>query len=86
MSEECFGGSPASDDFSVSALCPFCGSDSQGRTMEVCSIEKLNEYLSSHPLTIICQTKYGKLRQKYEYCFANVAVPIELILNTYLTV
>jgi hypothetical protein len=65
MSGECFGASPAaSNDFNVLTLCPFCGSDGQGKTMEVCSIEKLNKYLSSHPLTAIHQTKYGKLRQK----------------------
>jgi hypothetical protein len=68
MSEECFGGVPVSAKVSVCRLCPFCGDEGQEKTMVVCRIEDLNDYLSSIPLTTIRKTKYGKNGQKYEYC------------------
>jgi hypothetical protein len=39
--------------------------------MHVCSADMLNDYLSSRPLTTICQTKHGRFRQKYEYHFCK---------------
>jgi hypothetical protein len=70
MSEECFGGIPASAEVSVCRLCPFYGDKGQEKTMFVCRAEDLNEHLSSIPLTTIRKIKYGKNGQKYKnrYC------------------
>jgi hypothetical protein len=35
--------------------------------MHVCATDQRNDFLSSHPLTTMRHTKYGKQRQKYEY-------------------
>jgi hypothetical protein len=45
----------------------FCVTDCQVNTMHVCSLDELNDYFSSCLLTAMHQTKYGRLRQKYEY-------------------
>jgi hypothetical protein len=49
--------------------------------MHVCSIDDLNNYLSSHPLTKICQTKYGKLKQKYEYRFCQCGCSYQISIQ-----
>ena len=67
MSRQCFAASSvASDDFFFPSLCPFCASCKVDR-MHVFGIKELNDFLSLHSLTTIWYTKYGKLRQKYEY-------------------
>jgi hypothetical protein len=71
MSEECFGGVPASAEVSVCRLCPFCGDEGQDKTMFVCRAEDLNQHLSSIPLTTIRKMKYGKNGQKYEYHYCR---------------
>jgi hypothetical protein len=71
MSEECFGGIPASAEVSVCRLCPFCGDEGQEKTMFVCRAKDLNEHLSSIPLTTIRKMKYGKNSQKYEYRYCR---------------
>jgi hypothetical protein len=82
MCGECFGASlAASNDFSVPTLCPFCGSDGQGKMMHVCSIDELNDYLSSRPLTTICQTKHGKHKQKYEYQFCQCGCSYQISIK-----
>ncbi len=71
MSEECFGGVPASAEVSVCRLCPFCGDEGQEKTILVCRVEDLNDHLSSIPLTTIRKTKYDKNGQKYEYRYCR---------------
>jgi hypothetical protein len=71
MSEECFGGVPASTEVSFCRLCPFCGDEGQEKTMSVCRAEDLNQHLSSIPLTTIRKTKYGKNGQKYKYRYCQ---------------
>jgi len=55
----------ACDYLSLPSLCPFFGNPCDDDSMHVCVTDDLNEFLSSHPLTTICHTKYGKQRQKY---------------------
>jgi hypothetical protein len=71
MSEERFGGVPASAKVSVYRLCPFCGDKGKEKTMLVCSVEELNGHLSSNPLMTIRKTKYDKHGQKYEDRFCQ---------------
>jgi hypothetical protein len=56
----------ACDDLSLQSLCPFFGDPCDDGSMHVCAIDQLNAFLSSHPLTTICHTKYGNHRQNYE--------------------
>jgi len=39
--------------------------------MHVCAADQLNDFLSLRPLTTICHTKYGKMRQKYKYRYCR---------------
>jgi len=57
----------ACDDLSLQSLHPFFGDPCDNGSMHVCAANELNDFLSSHPLTTIRHTKYGKQRQKYEY-------------------
>jgi len=71
MSRQCSLASHAEmacDNLSLQSLCPFFGDPCDDSSMHVCAAEQLNDFLSSHPLTTIRHTKYGKQRQKCEYC------------------
>jgi len=57
----------ACDDLSLQSLRPFFGDPCDDGSMHVCAANELNDFLSTHPLTTIPHTKYGKQRQKYEY-------------------
>jgi hypothetical protein len=49
--------------------------------MYVCSIKELNDFLSFCPLTTICHTKYGKLRQKCEYHHCQCGCSFQLCIH-----
>jgi hypothetical protein len=57
----------ACNGLSLQSLCPFFGDPCDEGSMHVCAANELNDFLSTHPLTTIRHTKYGKQRQKYEY-------------------
>jgi hypothetical protein len=67
----------ACDDLSFR---PFFGDPCDFGSMHVCATNELNDFLSSHPLTTIRHTKYGKQRQKYEYrhCRCGCSFPINV--------
>jgi hypothetical protein len=71
MSRQCSLASHAETacyNLSLQSLRPFFGDPCDDSSMHVCAVDELNDFLSLRPLTTICHTKYGKQRQKYEYC------------------